>query len=131
MLKHIIDGKIVEMSPQQEENLRKWWALNDAHPEYQGHIGFDRVHPPVVDMENCIHLHENLMVKAIRCELKKIRNDIEYAEETNDPSKIPELIEARKRVKNYLHCEYHDCVNIEQLKQKIPDELKKYWKGLI
>lgn len=128
MLTKIIDGKELVLTEKEERQQRAFWALNDKHPEYVGHCGWDGVNEPFHDMVECRKLHAKLINKAYESAKEDLSKKIEIAQEEGNDVMEKSLIEQRKNLRSCLDIEFSSCNTVDELKACVPKPLQHYWR---
>lgn len=125
MLTKMIDGRSIELSPEEEVNVRDLWDLNTKYPEYAGHCAFDGVNPPYHDMEQCRLVHASYLKRCVALALDDVRQEIENLQETGQD--FTAAYAKRKAIKQLESQDLSVHMTIGELKNSIPADLASYW----
>lgn len=120
----MVDGIEVICSEHEEAQIRNKWALNDAYPEYSGHLMWDGVNEPLHHIRDCQQKHKVLVEKIINEKLIGTAIQIEEAQEEGDLIKERVLIARRKYLKSFLNLDFSEYQDIRSLKYHL-EEMKE------
>ena len=114
MLKKMVNGTEVEMSPQEEAQCLDFWAMNAAHPEYSGACCWDGLNQPFYDMEVARKIHQDILTKQQKKAYDDICLQIEVA--MDEGMDFSALLQKRKAIRNYVCPELSQCNTIDEIK---------------
>jgi hypothetical protein len=125
MLTKMVDGVTIECTPQEEANIRAFWALNEKYIEYVGHIGHDGLNAPNIDMDGARAKHLQYHEKSYALALADLSHQIEVAQENGKDVSL--LLSQRKDVRAITPPDLTKAQNLDDLRAAVNPSLKPYW----
>lgn len=139
MLTKMVDGKCVDLTPEEEASVLARWKFMDTYPDHQGAlILYERysgaIHDNGVakyDLDKAKEIHVQAVLRHLKAKIPKINKEIEIAEENINSVARDMLIQKRKKLRELIGSDEQgaaianqicDFTNIDQLK----DHLKIY-----
>jgi len=120
MLTKMVNGETIVCSDEEEKNIRAYWALNDAYPEFAGCCAFDGVNPPYHIIEDARKTYISLCNSYCDDQIKSLSDQIEVSRENQDSVTEKSLMDTRKSIRKMMNPDVSAIQTVKELHFMLP-----------
>lgn len=121
MLQKMVNGIVVDCTPEEESHILFHQQLNQQYPEYFDCFPYDGASLPVINLERAKEVHKQLLQPIISDKISSINKQIETAEENGDEATRAALIKKRAHIKTIPSVDMSNFNSLDDFKKHLED----------